>query len=210
MLIVGLTGPTGAGKGEAARAFAAQGFATVDADAAAHAVMGPGTACTADVARAFGPGILGADGAPDRKALAALVFADAEKLARLNAVTHPHIVRAIREQLAAFACAGSPAALLDAPALYESGADALCACVVAVLAPAQARLARIMARDGLDETAARRRVAAQPDDAFYTARADVTLQNDGTLAAFSAQAKALAARLWARAAQPGNTPCAGC
>lgn len=208
MLIVGLTGPTGAGKGKAARAFAQRGFAVVDADAVAHEVMAPGTPCTADVARAFGPGVLGADGAPDRKRLGTLVFADPQKLARLDAVTHPHIVAEIGRRLDAFAAQGFPGALVDAPALFESGAQRLCDRVVAVVAPASLRLARIMARDGLGEARARQRVAAQPDEAFYTGPADFVLRNEGDLARFSREAGALADRLLSGSPPAEDCACA--
>ena len=198
-MILGLTGPTGAGKGFVAHALARKGFAVVDADRVAHAVMAPGTPATAAIANAFGPGVLRADGALDRKALGALVFADPAKLARLNALSHPPILTQIRTELDAFAAKGFPAAVLDAPALFESGADRFCTRVAAVIADENLRLARIMRRDGLDEAAARRRIAAQPPVSFYTARADAVFTNSGDDAPLLAQVDALAADLLALA-----------
>ena len=73
---------------------------------------------------------------------------------------------------------------LDAINLVESGLDRLCACTVAVLAPAEDRVRRIMARDGIQRDRAERRLDAQPADAFYRARCDVLLENRGTLAEY--------------------------
>lgn len=206
MVILGLTGPTGAGKGFVSQALAEKGFAVVDADRVAHDVMAEGSPCAAAVARAFGPEVLRPDGSLDRKALGALVFSSPEKLRRLNALSHPPILAQLRAELKAFAAAGYPVAVLDAPALFESGADRFCDRVAAVTADADIRLARIMARDGLDESRARQRIGGQPDTAFYTARADDVLQNNGDTAALRDAVDTLAERLLAQA-RTEERPC---
>lgn len=206
LFVLGLTGPTGSGKSRVAERLAAAGFPVVDADRLARQVTEPGSPTLAELAKAFSPGILRQDGTLDRRKLAALAFASPEATARLDAVTHPAILALGRRQLAELAAAGHRAAVLDAPLLYESGADALCGRVAVVLAPREERRRRILARDGLTPQEADRRMAAQPEDAFYTGRGAYLIDNSGTLEELDAQAAALAAELRLWAAQAAETP----
>lgn len=181
--VVGLTGPTGSGKSTAAARFAAAGFVIVDADRIARQVTAPGSDRLPALAEAFGREILRPDGSLDRRALAKIAFSSPENTARLNALTHPAIVAAMRAEMAA---AGDRPVLLDAPQLLEGGCAPLCDVIVGVLADPDIRLARIQRRDGLSEKDARRRMQAQPDDAFYRENCHVILENNGDSAAFSA------------------------
>lgn len=199
MVILGLTGPTGAGKGFVSQALAEKGFAVVDADRVAHAVMAPGSPCVAAIAHAFGKDVLCADGSLDRKALGTLVFSDPEKLKALNALSHPPILARLQAELDAFAASGFPVAVLDAPTLLESGADKLCGHIAAVTASPVLRLTRIMERDGLSRERASQRIQAQPDVSFYTARADFVLENNDDTANLQAAIDKMAARLLAEA-----------
>lgn len=207
MVILGLTGPTGAGKGFVSQTLAEKGFAVVDADRVAHAVMAPGSPCAAAIAHTFGKGVLRPDGSLDRKALGALVFSDPEKLKTLNALSHPPILARLQAELDASATAGYPVAVLDAPTLLESGTDKLCDHIAAITADGGLRLTRIMKRDGLDRERALQRIQAQPDASFYTARADFILENNGDTAALQASIDAMAARLLAEA-RAEESPCA--
>ncbi len=207
MLILGLTGPTGAGKGFVSAQLAKLGFAVVDADRAAHDVMAPGTPLTKAVARAFGLS-LSKDGALDRQALGTLVFSDAQKLRKLDALTHPVILRRIQAELDGFARKGCRAAVVDAPALFESGADRLCACAAAVTAPKSVRLARIMQRDGLTRKKALKRILAQPDDSFYLSKARFVLRNDDETDRLEQDIRAMADSLLAEAGGAEAEPCA--
>ncbi|MBE6758027.1 MAG: dephospho-CoA kinase [Ruminococcaceae bacterium] len=188
--IIGLTGPTGAGKSEAARLLSAAGIPVVDADLLAREVTAKGHPCLAELAEAFSETVLNADGTLNRAALAAAAFATPEATARLNAVTHPHILRLADERFAALWAAGATAVALDAPLLFESGMDRMCDRTVAVLAPAAIRQARICERDGISAEQAALRMQAQPDEAFYRERADDVLYNDGDLTAFRKTVKA--------------------
>ena len=127
----------------------------------------------------------------DRKALAAAVYPDG--LERLNEITHPYVMTAIDYRVAAARRAGRPAAAIDAIALIESGAAAKCDTVVAVLAPLELRVKRIMARDGIDEAYARRRALAQPDDGFFRSHSGHVLENtqEDTPEEFGKRARAL-------------------
>lgn len=182
--IVGLTGPTGAGKSEAARWLAAAGIPVVDADVLAREVVSKGHPCLLELAGAFSSAVLNADGTLNRAALASAAFASKEATARLNAITHPHIFRLAGERFAALWQEGVTLAAVDAPLLFESGMDAICDRTVAVLAPAAVRQARICERDGITAEQAALRMNAQPDEAFYRERADEVLYNGGDLAAF--------------------------
>lgn len=178
MIRIGLTGPTGAGKSTVAAYFSRAGYPVVDADAAARAVTAENSPTLAVLADAFGADILMADGTLDRKLLAQRAFASPEQTARLNGITHPAIIERMEAQLAQLAAAGEKAAIIDAPLLFEAGMDETCDLTVAVLASEAVRKARIMARDGIDEAAALRRMKAQPNERFYLERAGNIIYND--------------------------------
>ncbi len=185
MMILGLTGPTGAGKSEAARAFAAKGFAVVDADRVAHQMMSTRSICTTRIAKEFGKNVLNSDGSLNRTALASIVFSDPQKLKTLNQITHPLIVTQMQKELNEAKAEGHVGAIVDAPMLFDSGADQLCGRVVAVLADERVRLPRIMTRDGLDRKRALQRMHAQPKESFYLSHADEILRNNGNTASLA-------------------------
>ena len=176
LIKLGLTGPTGAGKSTVARLLEQNGIPLVDADAIARTVTEKGSPVLSALADTFGKDILFPDGSLDRRALAAVAFSSKENTERLNAVSHPAILARIRRALAD---ATGDAVVLDAPLLFETGLDALCDHTVAIVADEAVRLARITARDGISEEAAKKRMAVQPDTAFYAAHADILLYNNG-------------------------------
>lgn len=176
MIKLGLTGPTGAGKSTVARLLEQNGIPLVDADAIARTVTEKGSPVLSALADTFGKDILFPDGSLDRRALAAVAFSSKENTEKLNAVTHPAILARIRRALAD---ATGDAVVLDAPLLFETGLDTLCDYTAAIVADEAVRLARITARDGISEEEAKKRMAVQPDTAFYAARADILLYNNG-------------------------------
>lgn len=176
MIKLGLTGPTGAGKSTVARLLEQNGIPLVDADAIARTVTEKGSPVLSALADTFGKDILFPDGSLDRRALAAVAFFSKENTEKLNAVSHPAILARIRRALAD---ATGDTVVLDAPLLFETGLDALCDHTVAIVADEAVRLARITARDSISEEAAKKRMAVQPDTAFYAARADILLYNNG-------------------------------
>lgn len=182
MIVLGLTGPSGAGKGALAQAFSAHGVPSLDTDAIYHELLLPPSPCLEALVEAFGPDILTEKGELNRPALAALVFAEGASPAlhqTLNRITHRFILDGTRARLRQYKEEGKFAVLVDAPLLYESGFDGECHRVIAVIAPRDLRLARIMARDGIGTEAAAARFRAQKEDAFYTERADFVVYNDG-------------------------------
>ncbi|MCI8443353.1 MAG: dephospho-CoA kinase [Provencibacterium sp.] len=180
MKVIGLTGQTGAGKTTASNALRAGGLPVIDCDLLAREVVNNSKSCLGDLVLAFGCDIIDHNGELNRRKLAAAVFGDKKKLRRLNAITFPHIVRRIEEEIAYYRKRGAGALVLDAPTLYEAKADKLCDAVVAVIAPEQQRLQRIIARDGLSEQEAVNRIRSQHDDAFFRRRAGYLVENNGS------------------------------
>lgn len=195
MRIIGLTGPTGAGKSTFSALAEAQGFAVVDCDAVARKVTQPGCAALPALVAVFGEDILGPDGALLRPKLAEKAFTSPQQTALLNQTIFPFITREINAQIKALASQGVQYVLLDAPTLYESGADALCSAVVAVLATPQLRLQRITQRDHITPEAANLRMQAGKRDEFYQTRANYVLVNNGDEAAFREAAVAVIAQI---------------
>lgn len=175
MTVIGLTGPTGAGKSVIARRFEQAGAFIIDADKLAREVTEKGHPCLLALAAYFGNDILNDDGTLDRAALAYKAFATSETRQALNDITHPQIIARSEELLSA--CT-APVAVIDAPLLFESGMDRLCDRTIAVIAPLAVRKARIMARDGITGDQADRRIAAQKTDDYYVSRATDCLVND--------------------------------
>ena len=188
---IGLTGPTGSGKSLVAALWAERGAAIIDADQIAREVTEPGSPCLAALTEAFSPDILRKDGSLDRKALANLAFADPAATKTLTEITHPPILALCRARAEAAAADGVPFIVFDAPLLFESGLAADCDLTVAVLADKEIRLSRIRERDSLTESEARLRMQTQPDDEYYTKRADRVLYNGGDIDELRAQAEAM-------------------
>jgi len=193
---VGLTGGVGSGKSTASALLAERGAVIIDADAIAREVVAVGTPGFQAVVDRFGAGVVGADGGLDRAALAALVFADPEARAALNAIVHPLVGARSVELMAAAA----PDAILvyDVPLLVESSMAGGFDVVVVVEAAADVRLERLAER-GMGADDARARMAAQATDEQRRAVADELVHNDGTLDELTVQVDGLWERLSARA-----------
>lgn len=177
MIIIGLTGPSGSGKGWVSAILKKYNIPSIDTDAVYHDLLIPPSTCLDELCSVFGNGIL-QDGQLNRAALASIVFADKSKLEVLNKITHKYILDKTDMLLSEHEKSGCRAAIVDAPALYEAKYDEKCDFVIAVIAPKQLRLKRIMKRDNISEEAAQRRISAQHDDVFYTSKAKYTVVND--------------------------------
>lgn len=178
MKIIGLTGGSGTGKGTVAARMRALGAGWVDADAVYRTLCTENREMLSALDTAFG-GVTDANGALDRPKLAKIVFSDPAKLQELNAITTPYIRKASLDAI--HAQDNCPIVLYDAPTLFEAGADDFCDEIVAVLAPHDTRVARIIERDGLSDEAARARIDAQPNDAFYREKCHFIIENNGDL-----------------------------
>lgn len=177
-LIVGLTGGIGSGKSEALKAFAGLGAGTLCLDELAHQVLRRGGEAFGPVLRAFGPALLGRDGEFDRKALASVVFVDPRLRRRLERLTHPAILAAMRRRVRR---QRRGVLVIDAPLLFEAGLEGEFDLTVVVTAGLGERLRRVRRRGGMTASQTRRRLAAQLPQADKARRADAAIANDGTL-----------------------------
>lgn len=193
--IIGLTGPTGAGKGAVCDCLRRAGYGIVDTDRLAREVVKPHHPCLEKLVEAFSPAILREDGTLNRQKLAELAFASKEQTEQLNAITHPAIWALAETELEAIAASDKKGAVIDAPALFESGMDRLCDSVIAVTAEETQRLKRLRERDGLSDEALLRRMKAQPPLSFYEERADAVIVNNGSLAELEQRVEALLVEL---------------
>ena len=195
MLTVGLTGGIGSGKSTVSALLASYGAVVVDADLLARDVVAPGTPGLGAVVKAFGPGVLLADGGLDRPSLGAVVFGDPAQLVRLNAIMHPLIARLTAERFAAAAMSGAAVLVHDVALLVENGLAGSYDEVVVVVAGPAAQLDRLVRLRGLTEQDAKARMAAQASDEQRLAVATRVLSNDGPPEILAAQVQALWAEL---------------
>lgn len=180
MKIIGITGPTGAGKGLLCKALEKRNIPCIDADAVYHSLLISPSACLDALRKSFGNGVFTEDGALDRNALGAVVFNDAEKLQLLNDTVLSFVLDEIRTMIADLEGKGFQTVAVDAPTLIESGFNEECDAVISVLAPPPLRLERIINRDGISKEKAETRIKAQKADCFYEKNSDYVITNDAS------------------------------
>ena len=185
--VVGLTGGIGSGKSAVADLFAERGVAIIDTDAIAHALTAPGGAAMPAIRAEFGDAVASADGALDRAAMRAMVFAEPAARKRLEAILHP-LIRDESERRVVAQTVGSPYAILIVPLLVEAGDYRSRVDRIAVVDCAEAtQMARVRRRSGLAANEIERILAAQATRAERLAAADDVIENDGELAALAPQ-----------------------
>ena len=178
-MIIGITGGTGSGKTTLLNLIRDHGGLVLDCDAIYHKLLSTDTDLLNAIEQRF-PGTV-EDGTLNRKKLGAIVFTDEDALQDLNRITHGAVKLEILRQLSQ-----KPAlAAIDAIGLFEGGLGELCDVTVAVTAPKEARIHRLIVRDGITEEYARKRIAAQHDDDWFRKRCDHILVNDGKIDAFA-------------------------
>ena len=178
-MIIGITGGTGSGKTTLLNLIRDHGGLVLDCDAIYHKLLSTDTDLLNAIAQRF-PGTV-EDGTLNRKKLGAIVFADKDALQDLNRITHGAVKQEVLRQLSQ-----KPAlAAIDAIGLFEGGLGELCDVTVAVTAPKEARIHRLIVRDGITEEYARKRIAAQHDDDWFRKRCDHILVNDEKIDAFA-------------------------
>lgn len=176
MRVIGLTGGIAAGKSTVAALLAERGAEVIDCDRLARDVTAPGTPGLEAVLARFGESLRTPEGGLDRAELACRVFADARALAELEAIVHPLVTAEVDRLLA---CSTAPVVVVEAIKLLEAGYRARCNGVWVVTAPEEVRLQRLESGRGMSPEEARRRLAAQGDDAVKRAAADEVIVNAG-------------------------------
>ena len=174
MIIVGLTGQSGAGKTTVSGVFESKGFHVINADYISREISKKPEVLL-ELQGSFGENIV-IDGVLDRRSLGKLVFSSRELLDILSSIMFPKVKEEIEKQIKN---STSQYILLDAPQLFEGGADNLCAKIVAVIAPKDILIQRIMKRDGISERDAIQRLNSQKSETFFLENADFAIQNDG-------------------------------
>ena len=191
-IVLGLTGGTGAGKTSALNAIRELGGEIIDCDAVYHEMLDNDQELRNTINAAF-PGVFGTDGKLNRQKLGQEVFAKKERLDKLNAIVFRFLIPELERRLDS-----APDGLyaIDAINLIESGLDRLCDRTIAVTAPTELRVRRIMARDNISEQYARLRISAQKPDEFYRSKCDLELNNGAeTAETFQREAKLFFERL---------------
>ena len=178
-MIIGITGGTGCGKTTLLNLIGEKGGLILDCDAIYHELLRTDEAMLAAIERRF-PGVVG-DGTLNRKKLGAIVFADENALLDLNAITHAAVKQEVLRRLET----APKLVAIDAIGLFEGNLAELCHVTVAVTAPVESRVRRLMARDGISESYARARIAAQHDESWFRERCAHTLENNGSMDAFA-------------------------
>lgn len=180
-VILGLTGGIATGKSTASNFFKKKGIPVVDADIGARIVLEPGHAAYNKVCQLFGEGILNKDGTIDRKKLASIVFNDKNKLDQLNTIVQTDIYNWIQEQKNKHINLGHPIVVLDIPLLYEAGYDSEVDEIMVIATTETIQLQRLMNRDRLSHADALSRIKAQEPIQSKEARADVVIDNNGSI-----------------------------
>ena len=186
MLVVGLTGGIGSGKSTVSALLAAKGAVVVDADAVVHELQRPGTAVFEAIVDRFGNGIVAADGSLDRSAVADIVFNDPDALADLNGIVHPAVGAEIVRRMDELSTTDA-VVVLDVPLMVESARGYPVAGLIVVDVDPEVALRRLVEQRGMRENDARARIARQASREERRARADVVIENSGSLDDLAAQ-----------------------
>lgn len=199
MLRVALSGGIATGKTYVLERLRAAGVPVIDADDLVHGALLPGTPAAAAVSQQFGPEMLDADGAVNRKALGTRVFSDASARRTLEAILHPAVYDAIHQWFDDLKSSGALLGVAAIPLLYETKHEGDFQAVVVTACKQETQVRRMTGRDGLSETEAQRRIVAQLPIDEKVNRADFVIRTDGTLAETDRQVDETLGKLRSRA-----------
>lgn len=189
--VLGVTGPTGAGKSVFCGFMEKTGYTVLDCDRIYAEITSGPSACMSEIISAYGKEAANADGSLNRRAISAIVFApgNRDKLELLNRITHKYVLDEVRSRIKASDRVGC---LVDAPLLFQSGFESECDATLCVLAPFETRLSRLLERDGASREALIARMNAAPDDMWYIKRCRWTVYNSGNLGLLETAANEIA------------------
>ena len=202
--VIGLTGPTGAGKSAVARRLETAGATVIDADVLARRVVEPGEAALTALVERFSAAILTPDGTLDRARLAKVVFADREAIERLNAIIHPLVQQEMDAQLELCRKNGEQVVVLDVPLLFEAGMQHMGDIVACVTAPQEIQIMRMHSRNGYTREEAMSRIRSQMAVDEKAKRSDVVIDTNCTLDELRTNVEMLYQE-WLDAARKENT-----
>ena len=180
VMVIGLTGQTGAGKSTVSKVFVQNGFRLIDADAISRHVVARGSHCLADLQECFTDRILTPDGELDRQVMASIAFSDHHKLEMLNTIMYPYIMGEILRMIHRFSQQNHKLILLDAPTLFESRADDFCDLIISVVAKPELRM---------------QRMEMQLTEEFFRLHSDTVLENNASFSELRDAAQELSAKL---------------
>ena len=195
MRVFGLTGNIGSGKSTVAAMLRDAGIPVLDADRISRQVTAPGGRAYDSVVRAFGKEIVRDDGSIDRKRLGEIVFADPRSRSRLEAITHPAILEAMKEAIARIEREGHRAVVVEATLIHESGRKGLFEAVISVTCDRETAISRLAARDGMTRAQAEARLRAQMGAWRKADASDYVIDNSGDIESTRRQVVALAGEL---------------
>lgn len=177
--IVGLTGQSGAGKSTVSSEFISNGFHVINCDRMTHILLQPDTDCCNALKEKYPQFFDGNDF--NRKKAASLLFSDKKLLESYNSTIFPFITDEIERQIDAAFASGAEFIMLDAPTLFEAGAEKLCDVIVSCVADLEVRTERITKRDNITKEDALKRFASQHDENFFRERSDYIIENNGSI-----------------------------
>lgn len=180
-LIIGITGPTGAGKTTVCQKLASDGYPIVDADKVAKRVINSSIKCRTELASYFGPDILDDKNKLNNIALAQKAFVSSENLNMLNKITHKDIISEIKSEIDKYKLNGYKIIILDIPLLFETNLDSVCTNTIAIVADEKIRRKRLLKRDNISKGLINLRMSVQNKDEFYKSKADYILLNNGEI-----------------------------
>lgn len=176
-ILIGLTGQSGAGKTTVSKYFADMGFAVINCDLIARKITEAGSECNKDLAVVF-PECFDENYTLNRQALGKIVFNDSQKLQQLNNIIFPYIIKRIKTETDILSAQGVKYIILDAPTLFEAGADKLCHCIVSCTADEIIRAKRIAARDKIPMNLIFDRFSSQKSEQFFRENSDYIIENN--------------------------------
>ena len=188
-MIIGITGGTGSGKSTLLHLIEEHGGMVLDCDSIYHELLQTNAGLLHRIEHCFPGTVVG--GILDRKKLGTIVFSDENALQELNYITHA----AVKEEVLQRLDSRPSLAAIDAIGLFEGELDGLCDVTVAITAPVEDRIRRIMARDGISEEYAKNRIAAQHRDEWFTSKCSYVFENDGNTEDFQAKCIAFLTKL---------------
>jgi len=196
MKIIGLTGGSGAGKGEVCKAFLSFGIESIDTDKISREVTKKNSECLRELVEHFSGGILTAHGELDRKKLAETAFSSKKNHDMLNKITHKYILNETKRVMLDMEKAGSKAVIVDAPLLFESGFDKDCDVIISVISDLDKRIERIIKRDKITFEQAETRIKNQKSDEFFIENSDYVIYNNSDYAVLYTQVSRIYNSVW--------------